>query len=276
MTFKKNQKAYNTQLMNVGKEAMGYLSNALGLINKYTEDYAGRNEFWLNKLNNRQLDLLSDKYLAQNASMLRGSAAFGSNSETNRQIENNAYSQQNYLANVANDNTMKANQLQNNELDQLREAASTYNYPIVYGQNAASNVDAANNYWMTAIGKSMNAVGDAVKFMGPYGAIAGAALKGTGSALTSIGGENVNIDPNSLGGQNYTADQWAQFGNELDKKGGWSGLGSSLKNLFTGSKGQSNTSSSLSATNDFINSNGIGDYRLKTNVEFPTFKLGNF
>lgn len=275
MSFKKNQKAYNTQLMNVGKEAMGYLSNALGLIDKYTQDYAGRNEFWMNKLNDRQLNLLSDKYLAQNASMLRGSAAFGSNSETNRQIENNAYSQQNYLANVANQNVMNANTLQNNELDQLRGAAATYQYPIVYGQNAASNVDAANNYWMTAMGKSMNAVGDVMgSIPNPYTAAIGSALKGTGSALVSIGGENVNIDPNSLGGSNYSSDQW-QSASEKWQKGNdkYGSLWGAFKNLFTGAKGQSANSSSLSATNDFISSSGIGNYGLNTSQSLPKFNL---
>ena len=87
MSTKKNQKRYNKAVMQTGLEANKYTRDALKLINQYTQDYAGRQEFWQSKLNERQLDLLSDEYLAKNAAMLRGSAAFGSNSALNQQIQ---------------------------------------------------------------------------------------------------------------------------------------------------------------------------------------------
>lgn len=190
MSFKKNQKRYNKEVMRTGREANQYLRNALGLINQYTTDYAGRNEFWLNKLNDRQLNLLSDKYLAENANMLRGSAAFGSNSKLNRQMNENAYSQQNYLANVANQNVMNANQLQNNELEALMGASNAYNAPIQQGATAAQNVDAANNAWLGAVGQGLNAVGNVVQFMPGVGSAIGSGMQLAGGALQGISGSS--------------------------------------------------------------------------------------
>ena len=48
MSFKKNQKAYNKEVMATGRAANRYLSNALGLINQYTTNYADRTDFWTN------------------------------------------------------------------------------------------------------------------------------------------------------------------------------------------------------------------------------------
>lgn len=186
MASKKNQKRYNKAMMESGLKSNEYINTNLGLIQKYVTDYAGRQDFWLNRLNNRQLDLLSDKYLAQNANMLRGQAAFGSNSETNRQIENNAYSQQNYLANVANQNVMNANQLQNAELNALSGATQLNYANRNYGQQAAANVDAANNAWLGAVGKGMQAVGGVASMFGPVGAAVGAGLQGVGGALSGM------------------------------------------------------------------------------------------
>lgn len=196
MSFKKNQKRYNKDVMETGRQANQYMRNALGLINKYTTDYAGRNDFWASKLNDRQLNLLSDKYLAQNANMLRGQAAFGSNSETNRQIQNNAYDQQNYLANVANQNIMNANVLQQNELASLGNAASTYQNPIAMGANAAQNVDALNWDWLNAIGKGMQTVGQAGMSSGnPWGMAIGAAVNQTGGTISALTSDTTSLTP---------------------------------------------------------------------------------
>lgn len=195
MSFNKNQKAYNKEVMATGRAANRYLSNALGLINQYTTNYADRTDFWTNKLNNRQLDLLSDKYLKQNANMLRGQAQFGSNSALNQQMKDNAYSQQNYLANVANQNVMNANQLQNNELNSLMNASNTYQNPISMGQTAAQNVDAANSAWLKPVGGIMKGVGAALTATG-VGAPIGAALSIGGSALGSMAGESQTYQTN--------------------------------------------------------------------------------
>lgn len=144
MALKKNQKNYNKQVMQSGLKSNEYINTNLGLIQDYVTDYSGRTDYWTDKLNNRQLDLLSDKYLAQNANMLRGKAAFGSNSETNREIDENAYSQQNYLANVLNQNVAQANQLQQNELAALSGATQLNYANRNYGATAAEKVDEAN------------------------------------------------------------------------------------------------------------------------------------
>lgn len=227
MSFNKNQKSYNKQVMQTGKEANKYLSNALGLINQYTSDYSGRLDYYTNKLNNRYLDLVSDKYLAQNANMLRGAAAFGSNSELNQQIENNAYSQQNALANINNANVAAANQLQQNELNALMNAASTYQKPIQTGMTAAKNVDAANNAWLGALGKGMQAVGT-VSSVIPGGQAIGAGLTGVGGALSGIADtSSAGFTPDQLDnmqGQFINMAYHSNFGNNLgqDRSGGLS------------------------------------------------------
>lgn len=216
MSFKKNQKRYNKEVMRTGREANQYMRNALGLINQYTTDYAGRNEFWLNKLNDRQLNLLSDKYLAENANMLRGSAAFGSNSKLNRQMNENAYSQQNYLANVANQNVMNANQLQNNELNALYGATSAYQNPINMGATAAQNVDAANNAWMQPVGGLLKGAGAALQFIPGVGQVAGAGLGLAGSALGSLAGESQQYSTPGGGTTNYFTNYGTSLGNALN------------------------------------------------------------
>ena len=194
MSFNRNTKNYNKQVMKTGREANQYYRNALNLINQYTNDYSGRLDYWRSKLNDRQLNLLSDKYLQQNAAMLRGQGAFGSNSTLNQQINDNAYSQQNYLANVANDNVKVANQLQANELSALGNAASTYNAATSMGGQAAQNVDAANNSWMTMLGSAAGTAGTVLSAIPtPWTQAAGSALKVGGNVLQSATGQEVDL-----------------------------------------------------------------------------------
>lgn len=263
MSFKKNQKKYNKQVMQTGLEANQYMRNALGLINKYTTDYSGRNDFWTNKLNDRQLNLLSDKYLAQNANMLRGQAAFGSNSKTNQQINENAYSQQNYLANVANQNVMNANTLQQNELQALMNASNTYQKPIQSGASAAQNVDAANGAWFNAIGKGMQGAGSVLQAIPtPMTQAIGGALNTTGGIMTGLTSDTTSLTPDqqkNLGGIAMTSTKG--FSN-------WLGTGALANKLGVGSSGSStlggSSSSGVSGTSDF-------------NPNFSGFKrLGNY
>ena len=194
MSFNKNTKSYNKQVMKTGKQANQYYRNALNLINQYTTDYSGRLDYWQSKLNDRQLNLLSDKYLQQNAAMLRGKGAFGSNSALNQQINENAYDQQNYLANVANANVAAANQLQSNELSALGNAANTYNAATSLGGQAAQNVDAANNSWMAMLGSTAGTAGTILSAIPtPWTQAAGAALKVGGDALSSAAGQTVDL-----------------------------------------------------------------------------------
>ena len=186
MSTKKNQKRYNKAVMQTGLEANKYTRDALKLINQYTQDYAGRQEFWQSKLNERQLDLLSDEYLAKNAAMLRGNAAFGSNSTLNQQIQQNAYDQQNYLANVANKNVQMANALQQNELSALSGAAQTYQRPVEQGMAASVNVDNASNSWLGALGTGLQAVGTVASFIPGAGTVIGQGLNLAGGALRSM------------------------------------------------------------------------------------------
>lgn len=216
MSFNKNQKSYNKQVMQTGKEANRYLSNALGLINKYTTNYADRTDFWTNKLNDRQLNLLSDKYLAQNAAMLRGQAAFGSNAALNRQMQENAYSQQNYLANVANQNVQLGNQLQQNELASLMNASTTYQTPIKMGEQAASNVDAANMGLFSTIGKGLQAAG-AVSSLIPGGQVIGGALSGLGGVMSGLATPTTSYTPEQ---QKYYQDMFAQSAAAYNQYGG--------------------------------------------------------
>lgn len=227
MSFNKNQKSYNKQVMQTGKEANQYLRNALGLINQYTTNYADRTDYWTNKLNTRQLDLLSDKYLQENANMLRGQAAFGSNSKLNEQMKDNAYSQQNYLANVLNQNVMNANSLQENELRSLMNASNTYQNPISMGASAAQNVDAANSAWANTIGKGLGAVGTAVSFINP--AIGGAISAG-GNLLSNMATPTTDLATNQYRNQqqqNYITQM--MMGNAQ----GTAGLANAYNNLST-------------------------------------------
>ena len=194
MSFKRNTANYNKQVMQTGKQANQYYRKALNLINQYTTDYSGRLDYWQSKLNDRQLNLLSDKYLQQNAAMLRGQGAFGSNSALNQQVNQNAYDQQTYLANVANENVKVANQLQSNELSALGNAASTYNAATSLGGQAAQNVDAANNNWMAMLGSTAGTAGTILSAIPtPWTQAAGAALKVGGSTLSSAAGQEVDL-----------------------------------------------------------------------------------
>ena len=194
MSFNRNTKNYNKQVMKTGREANQYYRNALNLINQYTNDYSGRLDYWQSKLNDRQLNLLSDKYLQQNADMLRGQGAFGSNSALNQQMNENAYTQQNYLANVANTNVAAANQLQSNELKVLGDASNTYNAATAMGAGAAQNVDAANNSWLGMLGSTAGTAGTILSAIPTRWTEAiGGALKVGGSALQSAAGQEVDL-----------------------------------------------------------------------------------
>lgn len=194
MSFNRNTKNYNKQVMKTGREANQYYRNALNLINQYTTDYSGRLDYWQSKLNDRQLNLLSDKYLQQNAAMLRGQGAFGSNSALNQQINENAYTQQSYLANVANDNVKAANQLQSNELKALGDASNTFNAATAMGAGAAQNVDAANNSWLNVLGSTAGTAGTILQAIPtPWTQAAGTALKVGGNAMQSAAGQTVDL-----------------------------------------------------------------------------------
>ena len=247
MATKKNQKNYNKQVMQSGLKSNEYINRNLGLIQDYVTDYSGRTDFWTNKLNNRQLDLLSDKYLAQNANMLRGQAAFGSNSETNRQINENAYSQQNYLANVANQNVMNANQLQNNELQALMNATELNYANRNYGANAAANVDAANNAWLGSIGKGLDAVGGVVKMFPGVGTVVGSAMQGVGGVLGGLADTSSTSLTNDQ--RQYIGNAWTQVQQSPTFQTG-------LNNL-TGAVNNWNVNRKYGNTGDFDNTTGI-------------------
>lgn len=218
MSRNKNTKRYNQAIMQSGLKSNEYINENLGLIQKYVTDYAGRTDFWTDKLNNRQLDLLADKYLAQNANMLRGQSAFGSNSATAQKQEENAYTQQNYLANVLNQNIQAANNLQNAELSALGGATELNMKNRAEGATAASNVDAANNSWINAIGKGLDAAGSVVSMFGPWGAAVGGAMKGTGGALSSLATPNTT----QIGDNTYKGFNMMQSGlTDLDNKYNW-------------------------------------------------------
>lgn len=247
MATQKNQKNYNKQVMQSGLKSNEYINKNLGLIQDYVTDYSGRTDYWTDKLNNRQLDLLSDKYLAQNANMLRGQAAFGSNSETNRQINENAYSQQNYLANVANQNVMNANQLQNNELQALMNATELNYANRNYGANAAANVDAANNAWLGSIGKGLDAVGGVVKMFPGVGTVVGSAMQGVGGVLGGLADTSSTSLSNDQ--RQYIGNAWTQVQQSPTFQTG-------LNNL-TGAVNNWNVNRKYGNVGDFNNSTGI-------------------
>lgn len=207
MSTKKNQKNYNKKVLALGKDAIKYWKSNLKLLNNYTTNYADRTDYWTSKLNNRQVDLLQDKYLAQNASMLRGQQAFGSNSSAKLSQEENAYEQQNYLANVANKNVELANQLQQNEINSLLSAGEAYYKPTVLGGQAAQNVDAINSSWLNTLGKGLSAVGSIGMGSGnPWAMAAGAASKAVGEGLASMSSDTVGLGEGlSSNISNYTS-----------------------------------------------------------------------
>lgn len=247
MATKKNQKNYNKQVMQSGLKSNEYINKNLGLIQDYVTDYSGRTDFWTNKLNNRQLDLLSDKYLAQNANMLRGQAAFGSNSETNRQINENAYSQQNYLANVANQNVMNANQLQNNELQALMNATELNYENRNQGANAAANVDAANNAWLGAVGKGLESVGGVVKMFPGWGTAIGSAMQGVGGTLSGLADTSSTSLTNDQ--RQYIGNAWTQVQQSPAFQTGLNNLTGAINNWKVNRK--------YGNVGDFNNSTGV-------------------
>ena len=252
---KKYTKSYNKQVMQTGRQANQYYRNALKLLNDYTSDYAGRLDYFTNKLNNRQLDLLSDKYLAENASMLRGSAAFGSNSATDRQIQNNAYSQQNYLANVNNQNIQAANQLQMNELTALQNAQNAFQAGTALGSTAASNIDAANNSWLGVLGNSASSAGQVLSAIPTaWTQVAGAALQTGGALASNAAGQQTDLSQalaaNKLG-ITAASNEW---GNRT--------LANRLS-LGSNSSGSNNTSLSnvnMTPKSTFSGYKGLGNY----------------
>lgn len=247
MATQKNQKNYNKQVMQSGLKSNEYINQNLGLIQDYVTDYSGRTDYWTDKLNNRQLDLLSDKYLAQNANMLRGQAAFGSNSETNRQINENAYSQQNYLANVLNSNVARANQLQNSELQALMNATELNYANRNQGATAAANVDAANNAWLGAIGKGLESVGGIVKMFPGVGTAVGSAMQGVGGTLSGL------ADTTST---SLTNDQRQYIGNAWNAVQQSPAFQTGLNNL-TGAINNWKVNRKYGNVGDFNNSTGV-------------------
>lgn len=185
MSLNKNEKSYNKQIMASGKKSIKYIDESLANLNRYSNDYAGRLDFWTNKINNRQLDLLSGNYLASNARMLRGQGQFGSNSALSRQIEENAYDQQNYLANVQNANLQAANALQNNELQALYNNVNINYTNRDAGLQAAQNIDRINNNWLNILSKTASTVGAVMTATG-VGAPIGYGLMAAGSIGSSI------------------------------------------------------------------------------------------
>ena len=210
---KKYTKSYNKQVMRTGEQANRYYQNALALLNEYTTDYEGRFDFWKSKLNDNYLNLVSDKYLAQNADMLRKSAAFGSNSTSNRQVQQNAYDQQNALANIANENVKQANQLQMNEMASLVNASSVYNAATAMGGTAAQNIDAANNTWLAVLGDSAQSAGKVFSAIPtPWTQIVGAALQTGGAAASSAAGKEVDLASIYTNTQNAVATASENYG----------------------------------------------------------------
>ena len=179
-----NTKAYNKAIMNSGKKSIKYIDESLANLNKYSNDYSGRLDYWTEKLNNRQLDLLSDEFLAQNARMLRGQGQFGSTSGTSRQQEQTAYDQSSYLANVANANVAAANQLQNNELSALLNNVQVNYQNRQEGLASAQTLDSMNNQWLNLAGGAASAIGG-IMTMFPYTKAAGHGIQAAGNALSS-------------------------------------------------------------------------------------------
>lgn len=207
--MKEGTRYYNKRIMNSGLKSNEYINENLGLIQNYVTNYDDRLDFWTNKLNTRQLDLLQDKYLAENAAMLRGKAAFGSNSETNRQIEQNAYEQQNYLANVQNANVQAANALQTNELQALSSATQLNMQNREAGAAAAERYDQAKQENLNALVKiaatglmvAGGVVAGGAIGAGGLGAAAGTAgTAAAGTAGAAAGGSNLGLGLGLLSG----------------------------------------------------------------------------
>ena len=207
-----NQKRYNRDIYNSGRQSIKYINETLSNLNKYSNNYMDRLSEWQAKLNNEQLDLLSSKYLKENAAMLRNQAAFGSNSTLDQQVKENAYDQQNYLANVNNLNVAAANALQNNELAAL---ANNYNFQASNrnaGWQAAQNLDALATTWSDVLGSSLQAAGSVVSFIPGVGQVAGPAMIAAGNVFSGVHNKNAGGFSND-----WTKQQIMQFQNLGDK-----------------------------------------------------------
>lgn len=233
MSRNKNQKNYNRQVMESGLKSNEYINESLANLNKYTNNYADRLDFWSSKLNNKQLELLQDKYLSENAKMLRNLGQFGTSSTTNDLLEQNAYDQQNYLANVYNQNLAIANQLQNNELSALSNNVQLNYANRDAGGQAAVNLDNLNNSWLGILGGAMQGVG-AVASVIPGGQLIGAGLQGVGGAISNLYNPNISGALTLKGGgplSEQTTTYLGQVGKNLGNLGFSLNLNNSRNNL---------------------------------------------
>jgi len=205
MSKNKNQKNYNKAVMQSGLKSNEYLNETLKNLNTYTNNYGDRIDYWTNKLNTKQLDLLSDQYLSENAKMLRNMGAFGTTSESNRYINNNAYSQQNYLASVLNKNIETANTLGNTEIQNLLSNAQINMQNRSQGSTAAANLDKLSNSWLNVLGTTAQTAGSVLQAI-PTGwtQAAGTVLKGAGSAINNYYESSTGSSLDSTGLSNST------------------------------------------------------------------------
>lgn len=257
MSSNKNQKNYNRQVMESGLKSNQYINESLANLNKYTNNYADRLDFWNEKLNNKQLELLQDKYLSENAKMLRNLGQFGTSSSTNDLLEQNAYDQQNYLANVQNQNIAIANQLQNNELSALSNNVQLNYANRDAGGQAAVDLDNLNNSWLGVLGGAMQGAG-AVTSLIPGGQLIGAGLQGVGGAISNLYNPNISGALTLKGGSplsENTTTYLGKVGKNLGDLGFTLNLGTNNKNNKNNNNSQFSINSSPIAQelNKYIN-----------------------
>lgn len=262
-----NQKRYNRDIYNSGKKSIQYINETLANMNKYSNNYMDRLKEWQDKLNNEQLDLLSSSYLKQNAQMLRNQAAFGSNSTFDQTQMENAYDQQNYLANVNNLNVAAANALQNNELAAL---GNNYNYQSnnrEAGWQAAQNLDALATTWSDVLGAGLQAGGSVLSAIPtPYTQVAGAAMSAAGGMFSGMHNKNTGLFSGGL--SDKTQMQFQNIGtilNSKDKETGETPL-SVFKNDWNNSKMKRQINNTVNKFND-VRNNTIGNIFNKLTVE---------
>ena len=212
-----NQKRYNRDIYNSGKKSIQYINETLANMNKYSNNYMDRLQEWQDKLNNEQLDLLSSSYLKQNAEMLRNQAAFGSNSTFDQTQMENAYQQQNYLANVNNANVAAANALQNNELAALGNNYQYQSSNREAGWQAAQNLDALATTWSDVLGSGLQAGGAVLSAIPtPYTQVAGAAMSAAGGMFSGMHNKNTGLFSGGL--SDKTQMQFQNIGTVLNSK----------------------------------------------------------
>ena len=266
MSSNKNQKNYNRQVMESGLKSNQYINESLANLNKYTNNYAERLDFWAEKLNNKQLELLQDKYLSENAKMLRNLGQFGTSSSTNDLLEQNAYEQQNYLANVQNQNTAIANQLQNNELSALSHNVQLNQANRNTGAQAAVNLDNLNNSWLGVLGGAMQGVG-AVTSLIPGGQLIGAGLQGVGGAISNLYNPDISGLLTLKGGSplsEQTTTYLNQVGNNLGNEG--------LKLNLGIKKNNKNNNSQFSINNTTTIRQGRDQWTSRPTIDTNIFK----